>query len=151
MNRRKWTKKQSLSGLIKVALYGRKDLIPNSNNAHIHANYKKSTFDVLWEKEFEVMSQTCSNKLRTKSDVTPYCIRDWQLFSGEFHPKRPIGKIFHTASMSHSDEAIRYLKKQKGKVICLNDSEDETDFELHKEMVLEAFRELLPDKSSFEI
>ena len=32
----------------------------------------------------------------------------------------------------YSDEAINYLRKQKGKVICLNDTEDETDFELHQ-------------------
>ena len=54
-------------------------------------------------------------------------------------------------SKVHRSQAIEYLKKQKGKVICLNDTEDEIDFELHKEMIIAAFEELLPDKSSFEL
>ena len=53
--------------------------------------------------------------------------------------------------MAYSDEAIEYLRKQKGKVICLNDSEDEVDFEAHKKLILDAFEKLLPEKSSFEL
>ena len=73
------------------------------------------------------------------------------MFSGGFVPKKPIGKLFHTAAMRYSDEAIDYLRKQKGKVICLNDTEDEVDFELHKKMIVEEFEKLLPQKSSFEL
>lgn len=147
----KWVKKQSLGGLFKLALYGRKDLIPNSNSWHIQTSYNKKTFETLWEKEPTVIHETCKNRLRTKNDVTSWCVRDWRLFSGEFYPKKPIGKMFHTSSMSHSDEAIEYLRKQKGKVICLNDSEGEADFELHKNMILQEFEKLLPEKSSFEL
>lgn len=150
-NPMKWIKGQPISGLLKLALYGRKDLIPNSISPHIQLSYKKSTYETLWETEYEKIHSTCLNKQRTKDIVTSYCVRDWQIFSGEFHPKKPIGKSFHTATMSYSDEAIEYLRRQKGKVICLNDSEDESDFELHKQMILEAFEKLLPDKSSFEL
>ena len=31
--------------------------------------------------------------------------------------------------------AVDYLKNQKGKVVCLNDTENENDFELHKKLV----------------
>jgi len=41
--------------------------------------------------------------------------------------------------------------KQKGKVVCLNDSEDEIDFESHQRELLSAFEHLLPEKSSFEL
>ncbi|MBE6903053.1 MAG: capsule biosynthesis protein CapK [Ruminococcaceae bacterium] len=150
-NPKKWIQKQSLGGLFKLMLYGRKDLIPNSNSRHIHISYNKKTYETLWKHEAELIDATCQHKLRTKDDITPWCLRDWQLFSGEFYPKKPIGKLFHTSSISHSDEAINYLKKQKGKIICLNDSEDETDFELHKKMIVEAFEKILPEKSSFEI
>ena len=146
----KWIKKQSLGGLFKLALYGRKAMIPNSNHYHIQTSYQKKTFETLWKKEADLIHATCQNKLRTQNDISIYCVRDWQLFSGEFHPQKPIGRLFHTASMSYSDEAINYLKKQKGKVICLNDTEDETDFELHKEMILREFEKLFPEKSSFE-
>lgn len=150
-NRKKWTSAQSISGLLKLVLYGRKDLIPNSVSRHIQTSFQKKTFEILWEKEHDLINATCLNKLRTKNDISSYCVRDWQLFSGEFYPKKPIGKLFHTASMSHNNDAINYLRHQKGKVICLNDSEDETDFELHKQMILEEFEKLFPEKSSFEI
>ncbi|MBE6534754.1 MAG: capsule biosynthesis protein CapK [Ruminococcaceae bacterium] len=150
-NPKKWIKHQSLGGLFKLALYGRKDLIPNSNSWHIQTSYNKKNFSKLWEEEYEVIHQTCQNRLRTKNDVTSYCVRDWQLLSGEFYPKKPIGKLFHTASMSYSDEVINYLKHQKGKTVCLNDTEQEKDFELHKKQLIDEFEKIVPEKSSFEL
>ena len=147
----KWIRAQPVTGLIKLLLYGRSDYIPNSVSRHIHTSFNKKTFEILWEKEYDVIHNTCLNKQRTKEDVTAYCVRDWQLFSGAFYPKKPSGKLFPTATMSYSNEAIEYFSKQKGKVICLNDSEDETDFELHKKMILDVFEKLLPEKSSFEL
>jgi len=147
----KWIKGQPLSGLLKLLLYGRRDLMPGTTAHHIHISYKKETYHTLWEKEQEAIHRTCQNRLRSKEDVTPWCMRDWQIFSGNFYPQRPIGKLFHTATLAYSDEAIQYMRKQKGKVICLNDTEDEQNFELHKRMVLEEFERLLPEKSGFEL
>ena len=146
----KWIWKQPLSGLLKLLIYGRRDLIPNSVSPHIQLSYLKDTYDILWKEEYDIIHKTCCSKLRTKEVVTSYCVRDWQIFSGNFHPKKPIGKNFHTATMQYNNEAIEYLRKQKGKVICLNDTEDEQDFEVHREQILEAFEKLLPEKSSFE-
>lgn len=147
----KWIKGQSFGGLLKLLLYGNRDMIPNSIAPHIQLSFKKSTYETLWEQEFDKIHFTCQSKLRNRDVVTSYCVRDWQIFSGAFYPKKPIGKLFHTATMSHSDEAINYLRKQKGKVICLNDTEDEQDFALHKEMILAEFEKLFPEKSSFEL
>ena len=150
-NRKKWIAKQSPVGLLKVFLYGRKQILPGCDSWHIHTNFRKSTFQKLWDAEHDVIHNTCCNKLRTREDVTSYCVRNWQLMSGDFHPQKPIGKTFQTASLSHNNEAIDYLKNQKGKVICLNDTEDETDFSAHKQSILDAFEKLLPEKSAFEL
>lgn len=147
----KWIMHQPLSGLLKLGLYGRRDLIPNSVSWHIQISYLKKTSETLWQKEPELIHRTCLHKLRTREDITTWCVRDWQLFHGDFYPKKPIGKYFSTAEMKHNDDVIRYLKKQKGKVICLNDTENETDFERHKVMILEAFEQIFPEKSSFEL
>ena len=146
----KWIKGQSMWGLVKLLLYGRKHLIPGMESNHIHISYLKKYFEVLWEQEYERIHATCQNKLRTKEDISHWCVRNWQLLAGEFYPKRIIGKLFHTATMSYNDDAVTYFKKQKGKVICLNDTEDEMDFELHKQILIGLFEELLPNKSSFE-
>ncbi len=147
----KWIKGQSLSSLFKLLLYGRRDLIPNSVSWHIQISYIKKMFEVLWEKEFQKVHETCKNKLRTKNDISIWSVRDWQIFSGEFYPKRPIGKLFQTYAMEQSNGAIDYIKKQKGKVICLNDTEKENSFEEHKKLLAQAFQELFPEKSSYEI
>lgn len=146
----KWLKGQSIPELIKLAVYGRKDVIPGVDSWHIHTSFNKSTFPILWEKEGELIHATCKNRLRTKEDVTAYCVRNWQLLSGQFYPKRVIGKYFATAGLENSRAAVDYVKKQKGKVVCLNDTENEKDFELHRQMILEAFEAILPEKSSFE-
>ena len=93
------------------------------------------------------------NELYNESNniSSAYCVRDWQLFSGEFHPQKPIGKGFHTAEIANNDKIIEYLRLQKGKVICLNDTEAEIMFEAHKKLILDAFEKLLPEKSSFEL
>lgn len=147
---RKWFKAQPLSAVVKLLLYGGRARMPGSMNPHIHQTYQKKYFEILWELEYERIHETCGHRLRSPMDVTPYCVRDWQLFSGDFYGKKPIGQMFHTASMSHSHEAIEYLRTQKGKVICLNDGEEETDFEQHKQIIIEAFERILPQKSSFE-
>ena len=150
-NPRKWIKGQSLGGIAKLLLYGNRDMVPNSMSPHIQLSYRKSTYETLWDAEYEKIHSTCLSKLRNRDIVTSWCVRDWQIFSGEFHPKKPIGRSFHTASMSYSDEAINYLRHRKGKIICLNDSEDERDFETHKQLIIAEFEKMLPDRSEFEL
>ena len=147
----KWISNQPLNEWVKLLWFGRRDLIPNSVSWHTHTPFCKKTFEILWEKEYDLIHATCQNKQRTKDDISAYCVRDWQIFSGEFYPKRAPSKLFHTVTMSYSDEAINYLRKQKGKVICLNDTEDEKDFELHKKMIIAEFDRIFPEKSGFEL
>ena len=97
------------------------------------------------------MHAMSSHKVRTKEDISQWCIRDWQLMSGEFVPQKPIGRMFFTAEMTKNRQAIDYIRNQKGKVICLNDSEDETEFEEHKQQIIEAFEAILHEKSLFEL
>lgn len=150
-NWKNWVRKQPLTGIFKLFWYGRRDLIPGTDSWHIQTSFRKSTFEILWEKEPEAIEQTCRSRLRTKEDITSYCVRDWQVFSGDFVPKKPLGKMFHTSSMSSDDELLQYFKQQKGKVICLNDSEGEVNFEEHKRLILEVFENLFPEKCSFEL
>ena len=147
----KWVKGQSAVGLLKLLLYGRNKSVSHSVSHHIHTCLCKRTYRTLWEKEYDLMHHISGHKVRTKEDISQWCIRDWQLLSGEFVPKKPIGRMFFTAEMSNNSQAIDYIRNQKGKVICLNDSEDETEFEEHKQQIIEAFEAILPEKSLFEL
>lgn len=150
-NWRKWLKNQPIKELLKLVVYGQKDQVPGIDNWHIQACYKKSTFETLWQEENDWIDATCHNKLRSKTDVTPWCIRNWQLLSGDFYAKKPIGKAFSSTEMEGKKGAAEYIIRQKGKVVCVNDNETEAEFEIHKQMLIEAFETILPEKSSFEL
>lgn len=147
---RKWIQFQSPKGLLKLLWYGRTGTVPGVRSNHIHIPYRKETFQTLWEQEEDWIRDTCSHRQRTKDDITTWCVRDWRCLSGDFYPKASIGKVFSTGKLE-TNHAIQYLTQQKGKVICLNDSEDEKDFVRHKQMIIAAFEQILPEKSSFEL
>ena len=150
-NPQKWVKHQPPGGIFKLFLYGRRDLIPNSINPHIHASFLKKTFEEVWNTEFDLLDSVSHNRFRTRDDIIQYVMRDWQLFKGEFEPKKPIGKAFMTSSMAYNNELLKFLKNRKGKVICINDTEKETNFEEHKKVIIAEFEKIFPEKSSFEI
>ena len=150
-NWKKWLKYQNPNELFKIFYLGRRECVPGFNGQHIHLNYCKKTFEELWKREYDLIHETCTHKFRTKNDIFHWCVRNWQILEGQFHPQKSLGKLFPTDSLSRSNAAIDYIRKQKGKVVCINDNENEVDFELHKQMIMDAFEELLPEKSSFEL
>ena len=146
----KWVVHQPPAALLRLMWYGVKKLIPGFVEYHIHTPYRKETFQTLWEQEPEWIHQTCTHRFRTKEDLTTWCVRDWRLLTGDFYPKQPCGKMFSTDQLE-TNGALKYLRKQKGNVVCLNDNEHEVNFQKHRQMILEAFEEILPEKSSFEL
>lgn len=148
---KKWARCQSPVGVLKLLWYGRRDALPGTTYNHIHIPYCKETFQTLWEMEGARIHETCTHKLRTTDDVNHFCIRDWRNLEGKFYPRKPLGKQFSTSDLACGDEMLTYLKRQKGKVICINDGEKEVDFERHRQMIREAFETILPERSSFEL
>lgn len=130
-------------------------MIPFSNftsflSTHIANSYLKSTFVNLWEKEEYILSQTSKSRFRNKNDVNQWLMRYWQLASGTFQPRNfHDGKVFMLKD--NNKEAIKAIKKQKYKMICLNDTVDISDFEEQKKEIKFAFQKLLPNKSDFEL
>lgn len=150
-NFKKWIGCRPISEWLKLLLYGRKRYLVGLDAKHIHICVNKNTLNTVWKKEYETLDLACRNKKRSRFDISIWAIRDWQILSGEFYPKKPSGKLFHLDSLKHCDEAIHYLRNQKGKVVCLNDTENVDDFELRQKKILEEFEKLMPEKSAFEI
>jgi hypothetical protein len=65
----KWVKHQPLGGIFKLFLYGRRDLIPNSINPHIHTSFLKKTFEEVWNTEFDFLYSVSHNRFRTRDDI----------------------------------------------------------------------------------
>lgn len=116
---------------------------------HLPAAYLKSTFMEVWEKEPEVLDETCMDKFRNKTNVNQWLIKYWQFAKGEYVPSKPLGKCFHIEE-NNFENAYDAVKKAKYKLTCINDTPKTTEFENKKIRLIEAFECILPEKSSFE-
>ncbi len=116
---------------------------------HISQAYLKSNFEKVYELEKNEFENTTSHKFRDKTDITQYLVRYYQLLSGSFVPRSSSFGIHYEIS-NDSKKMIESIKKQKYKVICLNDSRNDFDFEKTKKVVIDSFEAILPEKSSFE-
>ena len=118
---------------------------------HIPTSYKKSTFNTIWEKEYKIIDKTCNSRFRdNNNNINHWLVRYWQICEGKFIPRSiNFGKKFQYSV--NNDVIYDTIIKQKYKTICLNDSEDNYNFEIEKEKTKVAFEKILQKKSSFEI
>lgn len=117
--------------------------------SHQSSAFLKSTFEILWNKEKELLNKVCCNKFRTKNDVNQYIFKYWQYCTHKFIPRKSSFGKFMTISEDNR-KVINTIKKGKYKTICINDSEQISNFEKVKKELTLAFEEKLPNKSSFE-
>lgn len=117
-------------------------------NHHLAVPYTKELLERVWEEEPDVLYQTCSHRFRNDLDVNQYIFRYWRLASGDFVPHRSLGRY---VNMGKDNTAVYdTIKKQKVKLYCINDKETKLDFNREKELLVQAFETVFPDKSSFE-
>ena len=120
-------------------------------NCHCPQPFLKKTFYLLWNKYPNLLHKTSMNKFRNEEDVSQYLFRYWQLCENHFYPRKT--KFSIAITLTDSDiEVCKIIKNQKKKLICINDSDKITNenFEIFKRNILNAFEEILPEKSSFE-
>ena len=119
-------------------------------NQHITSCFLKKTFEEVWEKEHEVLEDTCSCKFRNQTNVNQWLMKYWQLAKGNFCPrKKKFGMYFQIKDdTSRITEAI---KTEKYEVICLNDTGTVKDFDKVRDEICMAFEEKFPQRSGFEI
>lgn len=120
---------------------------------HMPSAFLKSTFLEVWEKEFNLLDKTSSNKLRNiKTDVNQWLFKQWQVMNGYFNPKSSKnGKLFTVHTVDDILEVEETLNNQKLKYICINDHiVDQKNYNVvQKELDLQ-FSKKLPNESSFE-
>ena len=112
---------------------------------------KKKTYEKLWKLEPELLNEVCSHKFRQKSDINQYVLREYQKLSGNFIP-RNVQKLNGYYEISNNNEKLlQAITQQKKKIICLNDANCNIDFEIIGMEIKNAFDQVFPEKSSFEI
>lgn len=116
---------------------------------HLPVSIKKSQLEELWNIEPEAFSRTSRNRFRRTTDINQYLIRYFQLLKGEFVPrKHGIGKMYTLSNDNRS--ILNTIENQKKKMICINDSGTNYDFDKSKQELINSFEKILPKKSSFE-
>lgn len=125
---------------------------PGFLQQHLPASYLKSTFEEVWQHEPELLDATCRNKFRSVSDVNQWVFKEWQLAKNEFYPRAlSIGASIPLYADTYC-KAAEYIEKQSGKMLCINDAEmTEDEFELRKAAIRNAFEDILPEKSAYEL
>ena len=111
---------------------------------------KKSTLKHLWEIEEKTLDAASCNRFRGVTDVSQYLIRYWQLCTGNFYPRRTLGK-FYAVDIRNCNEVAQAIAEQKWQMISINENCTGKEFEFIKKEINSSFERILPEKSSFEI
>ncbi len=112
---------------------------------------KKSTYEKLWDLEGEFLDQVCSHPFRHKEDVNQYVLREYAKLSGDFVPKNVNKFCKYYNLQSENKNLVETITKQKAPVVCINDSNMKIPYERVKQELKQAFEQILPKKSSFEL
>ncbi len=120
---------------------------------HVPYSLKKSTFEEVWEKEPELLDRTCQHKFRESSDLSSRLFSFWQVAKGDFCPRSIKTGFLYTIknSEAHNQTLYKDIAGQKYQMICLNDLYFGDDFEGVKHRLQQAFEEVFPEKSEFEL
>lgn len=124
---------------------------------HLPSPYLKKTFEILWEKERNLLQLTSENKERSSTDVNEWLAKYWQIASGQFYPPtNHLGKVFFPANYSDTktfvENVCSYIEDSSGLTICINDG-NIPDYDLKdvQNSIRAALSNKFPNKSSFEI
>lgn len=125
------------------------DYFTGFKNIHAPAAYLKNCFEEVWSAEPEKLDSTCRDKFRTSDNVNQWAVLWWQIASGQFSPA-VIDNCVMKISEDTIDQLCEVIERQRNAYVCVNDPEEEIDFESLSERLQRSFEKLLPIKSSFE-
>lgn len=115
---------------------------------HLPVSYNKTTFKKVWEKEHDILDKTSNFKFRNNYEsVNHWLFEYWQFAEGNFIPRRSdFGKCIRI----DNENIDKVLNSRKYKVVCVNDSYNNFDFDEKKNNVISIFEKKFNEKSMFE-
>ena len=136
---------------LKTAMLSLWEWFPGFHYDHLPSDFLKQTFEEVWDKYYDILDKTCSDKFRQESNVNQWLMKYWQLCTGNY-AVRPAntGNAFHV-SEENFKEVCRAVYHQQYKLICINDTPRTVDFEHKKDVLNACFKKILPEKSGFEL
>lgn len=110
----------------------------------------KSVIEEVWNKEPEVLECTARQRFRSRKDVSQYLFREWAKLTGQFVPCNICKDLGYYNLGEHDAHLYSAIRHRKHLCICINDSNDDIDFNQSKEALHAAFQQAFPVTSSFE-
>lgn len=137
--------------LYQTAVFMPWNWFPGFYYQHLPSNFLKSTLEEVWEKAGDVLDETSREKFRGKTQVNQWLFKYWQLAAGQFEPMSiKDGRCYHLRDKG-VEGLCKSIREKQYALICINDTDQTTEFEKKKMEIKQAFQETLPNKSSFEI
>lgn len=125
------------------------DMFTGFENLHAPAAYLKQTFEDLWKAEPDVLRATSESRFRRADGVNQWVALWWQIVSGSFSPAI-IDNVVNSVDENSIEMLCDIIQSQSHDMICINDPEQEVDFEELSMRLRDSFLKILPEKSSFE-
>lgn len=152
----KWLRPQNGSTLIRTLPLLGSPRFPGFYQTHCAQSLLKSTFDEVWDAEPALLDETCRHKFRNETDVNQWVMREWQIASGRFVPRRKSFCRAFYLDLGNPVEGARdvaaTIQRQRHPLICINDADMCDEYlEKAKAIVRSAFEGLLPTRSQFEL
>lgn len=127
---------------------------PGLLEKHVMSSFCKSTFQEVWDKEYDLLDATCQHKFRDfKTDVNQWIMKEWQIASGNFAPRSiSSGKLFSVYGYEDAIKVAKEITRKRIKMLCINDHIETIDQNTERAMycITNAFLKAYPEKSSFE-
>lgn len=118
-------------------------------NFHLPVSYLKSTFEEVWNKEYNNLIKTVYSRFRDyDNNVNHWLFNYWQFATGNFNQRNV---NFGKNMLINDDKVSNFIVNQKYKIIGLSDIETIEDFSILKTRVINDFETILPKKSSYEL
>lgn len=118
-------------------------------NQHAPNAFIRNTFEELWKASPELLDMTCKHRFRSSDDLNQWVALWWQVAGGKFSPYM-IDNVVAGVNKDTIDMMCDIIQNQKHVMVCLNDSDDDIDFEKLSQKLKMSFESLLPEKSKFE-
>lgn len=150
----KWLNFKNGKELLRTLILMKCPRFPGFYQHHLTNSYYKSTFKTVWEKEYEILNNTCLNKFRKTTDVNQWIMKEWQIASGFFEIRsNKFGKSYYIDRDGFKvfGDICSYIKKHKGKMISINDGYmSESEYKKFISGLDKSFASILSEASSFE-
>lgn len=158
-----------IKGLLHSFYLSRFDRFLGFEDSHQPQAFLKSTFKKVWNKEKEYLTNVSKSKFRSCNDINQYFFRYWQLLEGNFvqvdYKKLKAARKYKNIKFKKDAyDIVEDLKSGRYELYCINDGfindggrfyrkddVSQEEFLESKNLIIEALRKILPDKSSFEL